>query len=123
MVERQKSDHLLKMLLNEHSRGTPEGQSCPGKLDIVHEGNLKGTQGGCPHVMKDSPVGKKTSLAEQTALAGTQEEDEFMNFFASAFHSKTICSWVPSPLTWKTDREQNEDPIIQAEMVSKLLHH
>ncbi|KAK4818656.1 hypothetical protein QYF61_017264 [Mycteria americana] len=35
---------------------------------------LKGAGTGCPHVLKDELVGKKTSLAEQRALAGTQEK-------------------------------------------------
>jgi len=42
---------------------------------------LKGTGAGHPHVPKDEPAGKKTSLAEQRALAGTQEKKgEFMTF-------------------------------------------
>ncbi|KAK4830258.1 hypothetical protein QYF61_009351 [Mycteria americana] len=36
------------------------------------EGNLKGTGAGRPHVPKDELPGKKPSLAEQRALAGTQ---------------------------------------------------
>ena len=32
-----------------------------------------GAGAGCPHVLKDEPAGKKTSMAEQRALAGTQE--------------------------------------------------
>ncbi|KAK4815488.1 LOW QUALITY PROTEIN: hypothetical protein QYF61_003024 [Mycteria americana] len=52
--------------------GSPEGQRSPGRLDILQEGNLKGTRAGCPHVPKDEPAGKKTSLAEQRTLAGIQ---------------------------------------------------
>ena len=61
--------------------GSPEGQRSPGRLDILQEGNLKGTGAGHPHVLKDEPAGKKTSLAEQRALAGTQgKKKEFMTF-------------------------------------------
>jgi len=39
---------------------------------ILQEGNLEGT--GCPCVLKeDEPVGNKTVLAEQRALAGTHK--------------------------------------------------
>ncbi|KAK4812034.1 hypothetical protein QYF61_026172 [Mycteria americana] len=54
--------------------GSPEGQRSPGRLDILQEGNLKGAGAGRPHVPKDKPAGKKTGLAEQRALAGTQEK-------------------------------------------------
>lgn len=43
-------------------------------LDILQDRDLQGTGVGCPHVLEDEPVGKKTSLAEQKALEGTQEE-------------------------------------------------
>ena len=56
--------------------GSSEGQESPGRLDILQGGSLKGTGAGCPHVMKDKPVGKKTSLSEQGALAGTQDKKE-----------------------------------------------
>ena len=43
-------------------------------------------------------------------------------FFASVFNSKTSCS--PSTQHPELeDREQNEDPTIQGEIVSNLLHH
>lgn len=55
-------------------------QSCweksPGSLDILQEGNPKGTGAGCPHRPKVDPEGKKTSLTEQRALSGTQEKKE-----------------------------------------------
>ncbi|KAK4806242.1 LOW QUALITY PROTEIN: hypothetical protein QYF61_013386 [Mycteria americana] len=45
-------------------------------------------------------------------------------FFASVFNSKTSCSWGTQPPELEDrDREQNEAPIIQGEMVSDLLHH
>ena len=56
--------------------GSPEGQRSPGRLDILQEGNLKGAGAGRPHVLKDELAGKKTGLAEQRALAGTQEKKE-----------------------------------------------
>lgn len=49
---------------------SPEGQWGPGRLDIFQEGNPKGMGVGCPNMLKDQPVGKKTSLAEHRALAG-----------------------------------------------------
>jgi len=50
-------------------------------LEILQDGNLKGTGAGCPHVLKDELAGKKTSLAEQRVLAGTQEKKgEFIIF-------------------------------------------
>ncbi|KAK4828709.1 LOW QUALITY PROTEIN: hypothetical protein QYF61_000547 [Mycteria americana] len=54
--------------------GSPEGQRSPRRLDILQEANLKSTEVGHPHVLKDKPAGKKTGLAEQRALAGTQGE-------------------------------------------------
>jgi len=41
-------------------------------MDILQGGSLK----GCPHVPQDEPAGKATGLAEQGALAGTQEKKE-----------------------------------------------
>jgi len=55
-------------------REIPEGQRGPGRLDILQGGSLQGTGAGCPHVPQDEPVGKTTGLAEQGALAGTQEK-------------------------------------------------
>jgi len=44
--------------------------------------------------------------------------------FASVFNSKTSCSQGTQPAELEDrDREQNEAPIIQGEMVSDLLHH
>lgn len=43
-------------------------------LDILQEGDLKGAGAGHLHVPKDEPVGKKTSLSEERALAGIQEK-------------------------------------------------
>jgi len=57
-------------------RGSLEGERSPGKLDILQEGNLKGSGAGHPHVPKDKPVGKMTRLAEQRTLAGAQEKKE-----------------------------------------------
>ena len=50
-----------------------EGQRGPG---ILQGGNLKGTGAACPHVPQDEPAGKMISLAEQGALAETQEKKE-----------------------------------------------
>ena len=54
-----------------------------------------------------------------------EEKAEVLNAsFASAFDSKTSCSLGTQPPELEDrDREQNEDPIIQGEMVSDLLHH
>jgi len=54
-----------------------------------------------------------------------EEKSEVLNaFFASAFNSKTICSWgTQSPKLEDRDREQNEAPMIQGEIVSNLIHH
>lgn len=44
---------------------------------MLKEGNLEGP----PHLPSDKPVGKKTHLAEQRALARTQDKkNEFMTF-------------------------------------------
>lgn len=40
-------------------RHCAEGQRSPGKLKILQEGNLQGTAGGCPRVIKDELVGKR----------------------------------------------------------------
>jgi len=53
---------------------SPEGQSGPGRLDFLQGGSLKDTGAGCPHVPQDKLAGKMTGLAEQGALAGTQEK-------------------------------------------------
>jgi len=45
--------------------GSPEG------LDILQEGNLKGTGASYPHVLKDESVGNKIGLSEHRALAGS----------------------------------------------------
>jgi len=55
-------------------RESSEGQRGPDRLDILQGGSLKDTGAGCPHVPQDEPAGKMTSLAEQGALAGTQEK-------------------------------------------------
>ncbi|KAK4814697.1 LOW QUALITY PROTEIN: hypothetical protein QYF61_025523 [Mycteria americana] len=54
-----------------------------------------------------------------------EEQAEALNAaFASVFNSKTSCSpGTQPPELEHRDREQNEAPIIQREMVSDLLHH
>lgn len=53
-------------------RGSPKGQSSPGRLYIVQEGNPKGTGAAHPHVMQAEPSGKMIGLSELQSLAGTQ---------------------------------------------------
>jgi len=50
-----------------------EVQRGVGRLDVLQGGSLKGTGADCPHVLQDKPAAK-TSLAEQGALAGSQEK-------------------------------------------------
>jgi len=45
----------------------------PRRLDILQGGNPKCAGAGHPHVPKDELAGKKTILAEQRSLSGTQE--------------------------------------------------
>jgi len=52
------------------------GPKSSGRLDNLQEGSLKDAGAGHPHVLKDKLVGKKTGLAEQRAMAGTQEKKE-----------------------------------------------
>ncbi|GAB0186016.1 mitochondrial enolase superfamily member 1 [Grus japonensis] len=54
-----------------------------------------------------------------------EEKAEVLNaFLASVFSSKTSCSLGSQPPELEDrDREQNEAPIIQGEVVSDLLHH
>jgi len=60
-------------------RGGPERQRSPGSLDLLQEGNLKGAGADHLYVLKDELTGRKTGLAEQRALVGTQGE-EFLTF-------------------------------------------
>lgn len=53
---------------------SPEGQKSTKNLDILEEGNLIEAVTCYHHVMKDGLAGKKISLDEQRALAGTQEK-------------------------------------------------
>ncbi|KAK4809932.1 hypothetical protein QYF61_001659 [Mycteria americana] len=66
----------IRAWLTESLGSSPKGQRSPGRLDILQEGNLKGAGADRPHVLKDELAGKKTSLAEQRDLAGTQEKEE-----------------------------------------------
>ena len=67
---------LFKRLADSPLRGSAEGKRSPGRLDTLQEGNLKGAGAGRTHVQKEGPAGEKTGLAEQRALAGTQETKE-----------------------------------------------
>jgi len=51
-------------------------QSCPGRLDILQEGNLKGAGAGHSYLLKGELAGKKTGLAEWRALSESQENKE-----------------------------------------------
>lgn len=48
-----------------------EEQKCLGMLEDFQEGYPRDAGPGHPHVLKDKTMGKKTSLAEKRALAGT----------------------------------------------------
>lgn len=48
----------------------------PGKLDILQEGNLKCIGAAYPHVPKEKPAGKKTSLAKYRVLASVWGKKE-----------------------------------------------
>lgn len=48
----------------------------PGSLDIFQEGNLKCIGAAHPHVPKEKPAGKQTSLAKYRALSSTQGKRE-----------------------------------------------
>ncbi|KAK4819995.1 hypothetical protein QYF61_017374 [Mycteria americana] len=63
--------------------------------------------------------------ARGNIVAKDEEKAEVLNaFFASVFNSKTSCSpGTQLPELEDRDREQNEAPITQGEMVSDLLHH
>lgn len=56
---------------------SPERQRGPGKPHILQEGNPKSAELGYPHVPE---VGKKTSLLEERALAGTCGTKELITF-------------------------------------------
>lgn len=43
---------------------------------MLQEGNHKPVGAGCPHMSKEKQEWKKRSLAEQTALAGSQEGEK-----------------------------------------------
>jgi len=62
LVERLPWERVLKR------KGVQEGWT------LFKEKVLKAQEQTCPHVPQDELVGKTTSLAEQGALAGTQEK-------------------------------------------------
>lgn len=45
-------------------------------MDILQEGNLGGARAGHARMLKDEPAAKATDMAEQRALAATQEKQE-----------------------------------------------
>lgn len=57
-------------------RSGAEGQRSPASLGILHESNMKSTETGHPQVLKDDPIVRKSILAEQRAVAGTQHKKE-----------------------------------------------
>jgi len=67
---------VFRTLVKKVPWESPKGQSRPGRLDTLQGGSLKGTGADCPHVPREEPAGKTTSLAEQGALAGTQEKKD-----------------------------------------------
>lgn len=56
--------------------GSPERQRSPVGLGILCGSNMKSTEAGHPHVLKDEPMVRKSILAEQRAVAGTQNKNE-----------------------------------------------
>ncbi|KAK4816829.1 hypothetical protein QYF61_023893 [Mycteria americana] len=65
---------LFRGLVESPLGSSSEGQRSPGRLDILQEGNLKGTEAGRTHLLKDKLAGKKTGLAEERVLVGIQEK-------------------------------------------------
>ena len=43
-------------------------KASPGRLDVPQEGSLEGIQVGCPPVLQDELVWKKTGMSEQGAF-------------------------------------------------------
>jgi len=66
--------------LRESPGRESEGQVGSGRVDILQGESLKGTGAGRPHVPQDKLVGKAAGLAEQGALAGTQEKKDGLPF-------------------------------------------
>lgn len=48
----------------------------PGRLDVLSEGNLRGTGAASAHRPREKLTGNMTRLVEQRALAGTQGKKE-----------------------------------------------
>ncbi|KAK4833030.1 hypothetical protein QYF61_027412 [Mycteria americana] len=92
-------------------------------LECVEDNFL--TQLASGPTRKGAPLDLLFANKEELVVTKDEEKAEVLSaFYASVFNSQTSCSRgiLPTELEDR-DREQNEAPIIQGEMVSDLLHH